>query len=91
MGDKPNHRYHLMRLVVGVVDKFRKQEHRAFMEEGDDILKWTKYLWLWNKENIPPVVGLSLRTSVHWISRCIVHALSRITSVTSGTIKGKVG
>ena len=47
-------RYHVMRLVVDSVDKVRKQEHRALMEEGNDILKGTKYLWLWNEENIPP-------------------------------------
>ena len=47
-------RYHIMRLVVDAVDKVRKQEHRALMQEGNDILKGTKYLWLWNEENIPP-------------------------------------
>ena len=46
-------RYHVMRLVVDAVDKVRKQEHRALMEDGNDILKGTKYLWLWNEENIP--------------------------------------
>jgi transposase len=47
-------RYHVMRLVVDAVDKVRKQENRALMEEGNEILKGTKYLWLWNEENIPP-------------------------------------
>jgi transposase len=47
-------RYHVMRLVVEAVDQVRKQEHRALMEEGNEILKGTKYLWLWNEENIPP-------------------------------------
>jgi transposase len=46
-------RYHVMRLVVDAVDKVRKQENRALMEEGIEILKGTKYLWLWNEENIP--------------------------------------
>ena len=47
-------RYHVMRLVVDAVDKVRKQENRALTEEGIEILKGTKYLWLWNEENIPP-------------------------------------
>jgi transposase len=47
-------RYHVMRLVVDAVDKVRKQEHRALMEDGNELLKGTKYLWLWNEENIPP-------------------------------------
>ncbi len=48
-------RYHVMRLVVDAVDKVRKQEHRALMGQGNDILKKTnKYLWLWNEEKIPP-------------------------------------
>lgn len=39
-------RYHIMRIVGDAVDKVRKQEHRALMEKGNDILKGTKYLWL---------------------------------------------
>jgi transposase len=46
-------RYHVMRLVVDAVDKVRKQEHRFLAEQGNEILKGTKYLWLWNEENIP--------------------------------------
>jgi transposase len=46
-------RYHVMRLVVDAVDKVRKQEHRVLMEQGNEILKGTKYLWLWNEENVP--------------------------------------
>jgi transposase len=47
-------RYHVMRLVVDAVDKVRKEEHRLLMKSGNEILKGTKYLWLWNEENIPP-------------------------------------
>jgi transposase len=46
-------RYHVMRIVVDAVDKVRKQEHRALKEQGNEVLKGTKYLWLWNEENIP--------------------------------------
>lgn len=46
-------RYHVMRLVVDAVDQVRKQEHRVLMEQGNEVLKGTKYIWLWNEENVP--------------------------------------
>jgi transposase len=46
-------RFHIMRHVLKAVDMVRKQEHRILMAEGDDSLKKTKYLWLYNEENIP--------------------------------------
>jgi len=46
-------RYHVMRLVLDAVDKVRKHEHRLLVQQGNQILKGTKYLWLWNEENIP--------------------------------------
>jgi len=46
-------RYHATKIVTQAVDKVRKQEHHRLMDQGIDILKGTKYLWLWNQENIP--------------------------------------
>ena len=46
-------RFHVMRHVLDAVDKVRKNEHRDLYELGKDILKGTKYLWLWSNENIP--------------------------------------
>ena len=46
-------RFHIVRHILKAVDTVRKQEHRALMAEGDDTLKKTKYLWLYNEENIP--------------------------------------
>jgi transposase len=46
-------RFHVMRHVLDAVDKVRKNEHRDLYELGKDILKGTKYLWLWSDENIP--------------------------------------
>lgn len=46
-------RFHVMRHVLDAVDKVRKNEHRELYELGEDILKGTKYLWLWSDENIP--------------------------------------
>lgn len=46
-------RYHVTRIVTKAVDTVRKNEHRSLMEQGIDILKGTKFLWLWNEKNIP--------------------------------------
>jgi transposase len=46
-------RYHVMKKVLDAVDKVRKEEHQALMEQGNDVLKGTKYLWLWSEENVP--------------------------------------
>jgi len=46
-------RFHVMKYVVDAVDKVRKQEHAELKENGSEILKGTKYLFLWSKENIP--------------------------------------
>jgi transposase len=46
-------RFHVMGHVSKAVDTVRKQEHRALLEEGDDTLKGSKYLWLYSKENLP--------------------------------------
>ena len=46
-------RFHVMQHVLKAVDKVRKKEHKELSENGSDILKGTKYLWLWNNENIP--------------------------------------
>ena len=46
-------RFHIMRLVNVAVDKGRRAEHRSLMQENDETLKRTKYLWLYNPNNIP--------------------------------------
>ena len=46
-------RYHVMSHVGKAVDSVRKQEHRQLMEEGDETLKGSKYLWLYGRENVP--------------------------------------
>jgi transposase len=46
-------RFHVMRHVVEAVDKVRKNEHKQLSEFGEEVLKGTKYLWLWSQENIP--------------------------------------
>lgn len=46
-------RFHVMGYVSKAVDEIRKLEHRQMTQAGHDDLKHTKYLWLWNEENIP--------------------------------------
>ncbi|HUT43093.1 MAG TPA: ISL3 family transposase [Desulfobacterales bacterium] len=46
-------RYHLMTHMVKAVDTVRKQEHGMFKKEGVEVLKGTKYLWLYSRENVP--------------------------------------
>lgn len=46
-------RFHVMGHISKAVDTVRKQEHRDLMASGDETLKGSKYLWLYNRENVP--------------------------------------
>lgn len=47
-------RFHIMREMTKAVDTVRKQEHRAFLQAGEDSpLTGTKYLWLFSDERRP--------------------------------------
>jgi transposase len=46
-------RFHIMGYMGKAVDTVRKQEHRELMAEGDATLSGSKYLWLYNSENVP--------------------------------------
>jgi transposase len=47
-------RFHIMRDMTKAVDAVRKQEHRAFLRDGEDSpLTGTKYLWLFSDERRP--------------------------------------
>jgi transposase len=46
-------RFHIMQHVGNGVDRVRKQEHKALLEQGDNTLTRSKYLWLYNAENMP--------------------------------------
>ena len=43
-------KFHIVAHLNKAVDDVRKQEHRQLMEQGDDSLKGTKYLWLKGKQ-----------------------------------------
>lgn len=44
-------RFHVTGYLTKAVDKVRKWEHKRLMEEGDERLKGTKYVWLTNPGN----------------------------------------
>jgi transposase len=46
-------KYHVLNYLGKAVDDVRKDEHKALTAEGIDLLKGTKYLWLYNENNIP--------------------------------------
>lgn len=46
-------KFHVVRTVTEAVDKVRRSEHKVLSATGDDRLKGTRHLWLYNEENIP--------------------------------------
>jgi transposase len=50
-------RYHIMTHMNKAVDEVRKAENRLLLEEDIDILKGTKYFWLFAEENVPERIG----------------------------------
>jgi len=46
-------RFHIMQHMNEAVDAVRKEENRLLLEADIDILKGTKYLWLFSEENTP--------------------------------------
>jgi transposase len=67
-------KFHVVRTVTEAVDKVRRNEHKILTSEGDDRLKGTKHLWLYNEENVPEwrkeefdaIRGTHLKTGRAW-------------------------
>jgi len=67
-------RFHIMGHMNKAVDAVRRQEHRQLSAQANDLLKGTKYWWLYAKENLPDkyraafktLRDLNLRTSRAW-------------------------
>jgi len=67
-------KYHIVGYLEKAVDDVRKEEHKTLRGEGDSVLTGTKYLWLYNEENIPEkhkehfevIKSLNLKTSRAW-------------------------
>jgi transposase len=50
-------RFHIMQHMNEAVDAVRKEENRLLLENDIDILKGTKYLWLFAEENTPEKIA----------------------------------
>lgn len=80
-------KFHIMRLLNEAVDKVRRQEHQRLMEGGEDTLKKTKYLWLYNPDNIPEhklqmfykLQAMDLKVSRAWAIRESLRRLWKYT------------
>lgn len=46
-------RFHIMMHMNEAVDRVRRRENRALLEDGDDRLKGSKHMWLYAWENLP--------------------------------------
>ena len=67
-------RFHVSKHLNEAVDQVRRQEHKFLLKEGDETLKGSKQLWLFNPENLSEEQGIkfaalkaeTLRTSRAW-------------------------
>ena len=68
-------KFHVSALLNKAVDLVRRQEHRTLSKEGDESLKGTKQLWLYNpinlseerREQFAEVLQANLKTSRAWL------------------------
>ena len=68
-------RFHVSALLNKMVNGVRRTEHARLMAEGDEILKGTTRMWLWDPQNMSPamlagfetVAALNLHTSKAWM------------------------
>ncbi len=82
-------RFHLMKHVQEALNTVRKQEHRALQEDGFDLLKETKYLWLKNprdwttdqKHDFKAIQTANLKTSKAWAMKETIRHLWYYRSV----------
>lgn len=82
-------RFHLMKHVQEGLNTVRKQEHRMLQEEGFDLLKATKYLWLKNpgdwtteqKHDFKAIKTANLMTSKAWAMKETIRHLWSYRSV----------
>ena len=47
-------KFHVSSYLGKAVDQVRRQEHKELMAQGDETLKGTRQLWLYNPENFSP-------------------------------------
>jgi transposase len=67
-------KFHISQHLNKAVDQVRRQEHKALLNAGDDRLKGTRQLWLYNPDNLSekrwlqlkPLKELDLKTARAW-------------------------
>ena len=67
-------KYHVVRYLENAVNDVRKEEHKTLKIKGESVLTGTKYLWLYNEENVPQkskehfeqIKSKNLKTSRAW-------------------------
>ena len=47
-------KFHVSKYLNEAVDKVRRQEHKELMAQGDETLKGSRQLWLYNPQNFSP-------------------------------------
>lgn len=47
-------KFHISKYLGEAVDKVRRQEHKELLARGDETLKGTRQLWLYNPQNFSP-------------------------------------
>ena len=52
--DVVHDKFHVSKYLSEAVDKVRRQEHKELMAKGDETLKGTRQLWLYNPKNMSP-------------------------------------
>ena len=52
--DVVHDKFHVSKYLGEAVDKVRRQEHKELLAQGDDTLKGTRQLWLYNPQNFSP-------------------------------------
>lgn len=70
-------RFHISKHLGEAVDKIRRQENNALVKDGDETLKGTKQLWLYNAENMSDeqwtqfefLKDMELKTATGWAIR----------------------
>lgn len=70
-------RFHVSKYLGEAVDKVRRAEHKQLLAEGDETLKGTRQLWLYNPENLSPeqaeefsaLKGLHLKVARAWAAK----------------------
>lgn len=68
-------KFHVIAHLTKAVNKVRKEEHDALMEEGDESLKGSRFLWITGKENLRSeqeselrkIKSIAVKTSEAWM------------------------